>query len=61
MDYAKCLAQITYTAQEIFMKQKSRSFFSSNKAIILTGLIIGVIGSSLQKLGNPKNMTELES
>lgn len=38
------------------MNQSTKSFFSSKTGIIVTGLTIGVIGSTLQKLGNPKNM-----
>lgn len=33
-----------------------KNFFASRKGIILTGLIIGVIAVTLQKLGNPANM-----
>ncbi|MGA1869284.1 MAG: YedE family putative selenium transporter [bacterium] len=33
-----------------------RGFFCSKKAIIFSGLIIGIGASLLQKLGNPKNM-----
>lgn len=33
-----------------------KSFFSTNLGIILTGLFIGIVGPTLQKFGNPKNM-----
>lgn len=38
------------------MNQSTKSFFSSKTGMIVTGLTIGVIGSTLQKFGNPKNM-----
>ena len=37
------------------MNQK-KAFFSTNLGIILTGLFIGIVGPTLQKFGNPKNM-----
>jgi len=33
-----------------------KNFFASRKGIIITGLIIGVVAVTLQKLGNPANM-----
>lgn len=33
-----------------------KSFFTSRKGIIITGLIIGIFAALLQKLGNPANM-----
>lgn len=38
------------------MKEKWTRFFASRWGIILTGAIIGFLGSMLQKLGNPTNM-----
>ncbi len=36
--------------------EKVKSFFKTNYLVILAGLLIGVLASLLQKLGNPKNM-----
>lgn len=33
-----------------------KNFFSSRSGIIITGIIIGIIAATLQKLGNPGNM-----
>ena len=38
------------------MKEKITDFFSSRIGIIITGAIIGILGPTLQKFGNPKNM-----
>ncbi len=38
------------------MKEKISDFFSSRIGIIVTGAVIGILGPTLQKLGNPKNM-----
>lgn len=38
------------------MKEKIANFFGSRAGIILTGAIIGILGPTLQKFGNPKNM-----
>ena len=38
------------------MKEKITDFFSSRLGIIITGAVIGILGPTLQKFGNPKNM-----
>lgn len=38
------------------MKEKITDFFGSRLGIILVGAVIGILGPTLQKLGNPKNM-----
>jgi len=38
------------------MRERLTRFFASRRGIILTGATIGILGSLLQKLGNPKNM-----
>ena len=38
------------------MKDKITDFFSSRLGIIITGAVIGILGPTLQKFGNPKNM-----
>ena len=38
------------------MKDKISDFFSSRIGIIITGAVIGILGPTLQKFGNPKNM-----
>lgn len=38
------------------MKERVTQFFASRFGIILTGGIVGLLGSILQKLGNPTNM-----
>ena len=38
------------------MKDKITNFFSTRLGIIITGAIIGILGPTLQKFGNPKNM-----
>lgn len=38
------------------MREKITKFFSSRWGIILVGAVIGILGSVLQRLGNPPNM-----
>ncbi len=38
------------------MNNSKTTFFGSRPGIILTGVIIGILGPTLQKFGNPKNM-----
>lgn len=38
------------------MKEKLTKFFASRWGIIIVGAIIGILGPTLQKLGNPANM-----